>query len=74
MVVVTNVLLNFRNTCGSSAYEMFVSALGWEIELETHNGFLGGLPRQGCGTTCPYYATSFVEVIYCHYYVFSAMM
>jgi hypothetical protein len=26
---------------------MFVSALGWEVELETHHGFLGGLPRQG---------------------------
>lgn len=53
-----------RNSCGSSVYEMFVSALGWEIELETHNGFLGGLPRQGCGATAPYYATPFLEVIY----------
>lgn len=43
---------------------MFVSALGWEVELETHNGFLGGLPRQGCGSTSPYYATPFLEVIY----------
>ncbi|XP_055382867.1 probable Rho GTPase-activating protein CG5521 isoform X2 [Condylostylus longicornis] len=53
-----------RNSCGSSTYEMFVSALGWEIELETHNGFLGGLPRQGCGATAPYYATPFLEVIF----------
>ncbi|KAH8395887.1 hypothetical protein KR215_009342 [Drosophila sulfurigaster] len=53
-----------RNTSGSSMYEMFVSALGWEIELETHNGFLGGLPRQGCGATAPYYATPFLEVVY----------
>ncbi|EDV92808.1 probable Rho GTPase-activating protein CG5521 isoform X2 [Drosophila grimshawi] len=53
-----------RNTNGSSMYEMFVSALGWEIELETHNGFLGGLPRQGCGATAPYYATPFLEVVY----------
>jgi Rap/ran-GAP len=53
-----------RNSCGSSTYEMFVSALGWEIELESHNGFLGGLPRQGCGSTAPYYATPFLEVIY----------
>lgn len=43
---------------------MFVSALGWEIELETHNGFLGGLARQGCGSTAPYFATPFLEVIY----------
>ncbi|EDW80787.2 uncharacterized protein Dwil_GK11379 [Drosophila willistoni] len=53
-----------KNTSGSSTYEMFVSALGWEIDLETHNGFLGGLPRQGCGATAPYYATPFLEVIY----------
>lgn len=51
-----------RNSCGSSTYEMFISALGWEIELESHNGFLGGLPRQGCGSTSPYYATPFLEV------------
>lgn len=43
---------------------MFVSALGWEIELETHNGFFGGLSRQACGSTAPYYATPFLEVIY----------
>lgn len=53
---------NYRNSCGSSTYEMFVSALGWEVELESHNGFLGGLPRQGCGSTSPYYATPFLEV------------
>ncbi|XP_019845195.2 probable Rho GTPase-activating protein CG5521 isoform X2 [Bactrocera dorsalis] len=53
-----------NNASGSSTYEMFVSALGWEIDLETHNGFLGGLPRQGCGATAPYYATPFLEVIY----------
>ncbi|XP_053681027.1 probable Rho GTPase-activating protein CG5521 [Anopheles nili] len=53
-----------RNACGSSTYEMFVSALGWEVELESHIGFLGGLPRQGCGQTAPYYATPFLEVIY----------
>lgn len=43
---------------------MFVSALGWEIELESHNGFLGGFSRQGCGSTSPYYATPFLEVMY----------
>ncbi|XP_067619271.1 probable Rho GTPase-activating protein CG5521 [Eurosta solidaginis] len=53
-----------NNASGSSTYEMFVSALGWEIDLETHHGFLGGLPRQGCGATAPYFATPFLEVIY----------
>lgn len=57
-------ILIYRNSSGSSTYEMFVSALGWEVELETHHGFLGGLPRQGCGQTAPYYATPFLEVIF----------
>lgn len=48
---------------------MFVSALGWEVELESHNGFLGGLPRQGCGSTSPYYATPFFEVNINHFIV-----
>jgi len=39
--------------------------LGWEIELESHSGFLGGLQRnKTTGETAPYYATSFTEVIY----------
>lgn len=57
-----NDYFNVRNSSGSSTYEMFISALGWEVELESHNGFLGGLPRQGCGQTAPYYATPFLEV------------
>lgn len=57
----TSILLN---THGSSKYEQFVSSLGWEIDLMTHNGFLGGLPRHGCGATAPYYATPFLEVVY----------
>lgn len=57
----TSILLN---TKGSRMYERFVASLGWEIDLMTHNGFLGGLPRQGCGSTAPYYATPFLEVMY----------
>lgn len=53
-----------QNSSGSLTFENFVSALGWEVELETHMGFSGGLPKQGCGHTAPYYATSFLEVIY----------
>uniref|UniRef100_A0A3B4DNH4 Rap-GAP domain-containing protein n=1 Tax=Pygocentrus nattereri TaxID=42514 RepID=A0A3B4DNH4_PYGNA len=53
------------NTEGSQAYEDFVSGLGWEVDLATHCGFMGGLQRNGStGTTAPYYSTSTVEVIF----------
>lgn len=53
-----------QNSSGSTTFENFVSAIGWEVELETHMGFCGGLPKQGCGPTAPYFATPFLEVIY----------
>ncbi|KAJ8925866.1 hypothetical protein NQ315_009718 [Exocentrus adspersus] len=53
------------NQGGSVLYEQFLAALAWEIELEGHTGFLGGLQRQGTtGLTAPYIATSFVEAIF----------
>ncbi|KAG8444002.1 hypothetical protein GDO86_009258 [Hymenochirus boettgeri] len=53
------------NSGGSKAYEDFVGGLGWEIDLSTHCGFMGGLQRNGStGQTAPYYATSTVEVIF----------
>ena len=53
------------NSSGSTSYEDFVSGLAWEVELETHTGFMGGLQRsKTTGETSPYYATSFVEVMF----------
>ncbi|KAK2826276.1 hypothetical protein Q5P01_020490 [Channa striata] len=53
------------NCAGSQAYEDFVSGLGWEVDLATHCGFMGGLQRNGStGLTAPYYATSTVEAIF----------
>ncbi|XP_041809088.1 ral GTPase-activating protein subunit alpha-2 isoform X4 [Chelmon rostratus] len=53
------------NSTGSQAYEDFVSGLGWEVDLATHCGFMGGLQRNGStGLTAPYYATSTVEAIF----------
>ncbi|XP_061600494.1 ral GTPase-activating protein subunit alpha-1 isoform X1 [Cololabis saira] len=53
------------NTTGSKAYEDFVSGLGWEVDLTTHCGFMGGLQRnRSTGQTTPYYATSTTEVVY----------
>ncbi|NWI40552.1 RGPA2 protein, partial [Picathartes gymnocephalus] len=53
------------NNRGSQAYEDFVAGLGWEVDLSTHGGFMGGLQRNGStGQTAPYYATSTVEIIF----------
>ncbi|XP_065822465.1 ral GTPase-activating protein subunit alpha-1 isoform X7 [Labrus bergylta] len=53
------------NTAGSQSYEDFVSGLGWEVDLTTHCGFMGGLQRnRSTGQTTPYYANSTTEVIY----------
>ncbi|CAG9764824.1 unnamed protein product [Ceutorhynchus assimilis] len=53
------------NQSGSASYEQFLAALAWEIELEYHTGFLGGLQKQGStGMTAPYVATSFLEAIF----------
>uniref|UniRef100_A0A4W5MNR2 Ral GTPase activating protein catalytic subunit alpha 1 n=1 Tax=Hucho hucho TaxID=62062 RepID=A0A4W5MNR2_9TELE len=52
------------NTRGSQAYEDFVSGLGWEVNLTSHCGFMGGLQRnKSTGLTTPYFATSTVEVM-----------
>uniref|UniRef100_A0AAY4CGA4 Rap-GAP domain-containing protein n=1 Tax=Denticeps clupeoides TaxID=299321 RepID=A0AAY4CGA4_9TELE len=53
------------NTSGSQAYEDFVSGLGWEVNLTSHCGFMGGLQRnRSTGLTTPYFATSTVEVMF----------
>ncbi|KAM8834079.1 ral GTPase-activating protein subunit alpha-1 isoform 2-T2 [Synchiropus picturatus] len=53
------------NTAGSQAYEDFVSGLGWEVDLTTHCGFMGGLQKnRSTGQTTPYYATSTTEVVF----------
>ncbi|XP_067941820.1 ral GTPase-activating protein subunit alpha-1-like isoform X3 [Watersipora subatra] len=53
------------NSSASSAFERFVSGLGWEVDLATHEGFMGGLQRNGTnGLTAPYYCTSTLEIMY----------
>ncbi|KAJ3613181.1 hypothetical protein NHX12_019433, partial [Muraenolepis orangiensis] len=53
------------NRAGSQAYEDFVSGLGWEVDLTSHCGFMGGLQRnRSTGLTTPYYATSTTEVVF----------
>ncbi|XP_029671888.1 ral GTPase-activating protein subunit alpha-1 [Formica exsecta] len=53
------------NVTASKEYESFIARLAWEVELESHTGFLGGLvPGKASGVTAPYYATSFTEVLF----------
>ncbi|XP_022698590.1 ral GTPase-activating protein subunit alpha-1-like isoform X3 [Varroa jacobsoni] len=53
------------NQCGSPEFEAFVSGLGWDVDLRSHSGYRGGLDAHGStGLTAPYYADSFVEVLY----------
>lgn len=53
------------NVTASKEYENFVARLAWEVELESHTGFLGGLiPGKASGLTAPYFATSFSEVLF----------
>ncbi|XP_058799896.1 probable Rho GTPase-activating protein CG5521 isoform X2 [Phymastichus coffea] len=53
------------NVTASKEYESFIARLAWEVELESHTGFMGGLvPGKASGVTAPYYATSFGEVLF----------
>ncbi|XP_037500049.1 probable Rho GTPase-activating protein CG5521 isoform X1 [Rhipicephalus sanguineus] len=55
----------FMNNTGSRAFEEFVAGLGWEVDLEVHTGYNGGLEtNKSTGSTAPYYATSFMEVLF----------
>lgn len=53
------------NKAGSRTFEEFVSRLGWEVNLASHAGFMGGLEANlSTGLTAPYFADSFNEVIF----------
>ncbi|KAI8919457.1 hypothetical protein DFJ77DRAFT_427803, partial [Powellomyces hirtus] len=55
----------FRNTHGSPEYRDFVASLGWEVDLATHPGFLGGLEKSlANGATATYYCTSTFEMLF----------
>jgi len=52
------------NEGGSPDYEYFLSRLAWNVDLETHEGFMGGLHHNLQLKTAPYYATSSCEVLF----------
>ncbi|CAO0796344.1 unnamed protein product [Mucor circinelloides] len=54
-----------QNSRGSTKYNAFVSSLGWEIDIATHTGYLGGLERNLTnGTRASYYCSSSIEMIF----------
>ncbi|RUP48785.1 GTPase activating Rap/RanGAP domain-like 1 [Jimgerdemannia flammicorona] len=53
------------NARGSNLYNDFVASIGWEVDLATHPGYLGGLERNLTnGARATYYCSSTVEMIF----------
>jgi hypothetical protein len=52
------------NQYGSKDYEDFLKGLAWNIDLESHEGFMGGLPRTHRSQATPYYANSCTEILF----------
>ena len=54
-----------KNSAGSCQYEEFIASLGWEIHLNDHPGYTGGLDatmvNNGIAT---YYCSSTIEMIF----------
>ncbi|KAI8144750.1 hypothetical protein BJV82DRAFT_606134 [Fennellomyces sp. T-0311] len=54
-----------HNSQGSDMYNAFVNSLGWEVDIATHTGYLGGLERNLTnGTRTNYYCSSTLEMIF----------
>jgi len=58
-------ILRNDESSGSKIYKEFVQSLGWDVDLRTHGGFMGGLDENlTTGTTAPYYSNATTEVIF----------
>ncbi|KAL9645965.1 hypothetical protein ABK040_001072 [Willaertia magna] len=58
-------ILSNDEQSGSKIYKEFVQSLAWDVDLKTHDGFLGGLDENlTTGLTAPYYSNSTTEVIF----------
>ena len=57
-----------KTLCIIAESTFFVSSLNafvYQVDLENHNGFMGGLQRnKSTGDSAPYYATSQIETIF----------
>jgi hypothetical protein len=55
----------FTNEGGSELYERFLRSLGWNVDLGSHTGFMGGLDKNGStGQSAPYFADYKTEITY----------
>jgi hypothetical protein len=52
------------NEQGSIDYEDFINSLAWTIDLETHEGFMGGLARNTKLKSALYFANSTTEILF----------
>jgi len=52
------------NSSGSSSYNAFLSSLGWEVDIKTHHGFLGGLNEETDGKSSIFYCDEKYEVMF----------
>jgi hypothetical protein len=52
------------NEHGSQDYEDFINQMTWPINLEHHEGFMGGLQHNNQLKTAPYFANSICEVLF----------
>ncbi|EFC38122.1 hypothetical protein NAEGRDRAFT_81714 [Naegleria gruberi] len=58
-------ILKNDETSGSRIYKEFVQSLGWDADMRTHGGFMGGLDENlTTGNTAPYYSNATTEVIF----------
>jgi hypothetical protein len=55
----------FHNEDASDQFKKFMTSLSWPVPLKKHNGFMGGLDKNGStGESGPYYADYKTEVMF----------
>jgi len=53
------------NTEGSVMFEKFLAGMSWEVDLEVHTGFMGGLERNlSTGASACYYSSHSLEIMF----------
>lgn len=55
----------FHNSDASDKFKQFIKSLSWEVPLRKHNGFMGGLDKNGStGEIGPYYSDYRTEIMF----------
>ncbi|KAJ6253070.1 hypothetical protein M0813_13567 [Anaeramoeba flamelloides] len=54
----------FLNKEGSKDFQIFLTELGWVVDLEKHQGFKGALDTETTGQYAPYYSDFNMEIIF----------